>query len=59
MLKCQVIRGAEILGSDANMPNGVKYIQLARNTFDQMFSQWDNDCGGGNYWMRDRNSYRR
>lgn len=52
------IQGAEILGADARMPNGVTYLRLATNTFEQMFSQWDAECGGGIYWMRDRNDER-
>lgn len=40
------------------MPNGITYVALAANTFEQMHSQWDNECGGGVYWMRDRNDER-
>ena len=37
------------------MQNGLKYLDLAKNTFDQVFSQWDDQCGGGVYWARNRN----
>ncbi|POV97964.1 hypothetical protein PSHT_14286 [Puccinia striiformis] len=50
------IGGAEIYGADSIMP-GAKgpWIKLAQKTFDQTYQQWDDGCGGGIYWSRDRN----
>lgn len=49
--------GAEIFGSSAQMPNGVPYLLVATNTFNEVYEQWDPaTCNGGIYWSRDRSS---
>ncbi|PLW39889.1 hypothetical protein PCASD_07916 [Puccinia coronata f. sp. avenae] len=49
------IGGAEIYGADSTMP-GAKgpWMTLAQKTYDQTYQQWDDGCGGGIYWSRDR-----
>lgn len=51
------IGGGEIYGATSEMPgaNG-PWITLAQKTFDEAYQQWDDQCGGGIYWSRDRNS---
>jgi mannan endo-1,6-alpha-mannosidase len=49
------VSGAEMYGSDAKMPNGVKYLDVAVNTLREVYEQWSTDtCQGGIYWSRDR-----
>jgi mannan endo-1,6-alpha-mannosidase len=48
--------GAQTFGGDAIMKGGKTYLQLAQNTLDMAYEQWDPKCGGGIYWSRDRNS---
>uniref|UniRef100_A0A0S1MJU0 Mannan endo-1,6-alpha-mannosidase n=1 Tax=Phakopsora pachyrhizi TaxID=170000 RepID=A0A0S1MJU0_PHAPC len=51
------IGGAEVFGADSIMPGADgPWITLAQKTFDQADEQWDNQCGGGIYWSRDRSS---
>jgi mannan endo-1,6-alpha-mannosidase len=45
--------GAELFPGQT-MTGGVPYLQLARQTYDEVWEQWDNNCGGGIYWSRDR-----
>lgn len=51
-----VLSGAEIYGNNATLPSGNTYLKVAVNTYNEMWQQWDNACGGGIYWSRDRNS---
>ncbi|KAJ2994805.1 hydrolase 76 protein [Globomyces sp. JEL0801] len=48
------VTGAEIFGKDTVMPGGVSYSKLAKNTWDQVWNQWDDSCQGGLWWSRDR-----
>lgn len=48
--------GGEIYGPNSIMPgSGGPWITLGVKTNDQVWQQWDNECGGGIYWSRDRN----
>ena len=39
------------------MPKGVKYIELATTTANDIWESWDsNTCNGGIFWTRDRNA---
>ncbi|KAG0148353.1 hypothetical protein CROQUDRAFT_694779 [Cronartium quercuum f. sp. fusiforme G11] len=49
------VSGAEIFGPRTDMPGGGPWIEVAHKTYDQTYEQWDNECGGGIYWSRDRN----
>ncbi|KAJ3076056.1 hydrolase 76 protein [Podochytrium sp. JEL0797] len=33
-----------------------EYVKVTANTWDQMYMNWDDLCGGGIYWSRDRTS---
>jgi mannan endo-1,6-alpha-mannosidase len=50
--------GAEIYGPDAKLPSGNTYLKVAQITYDQIWEQHDDLCGGGIYWSRDRSSAR-
>ncbi|KAA1110377.1 hydrolase 76 protein [Puccinia graminis f. sp. tritici] len=50
------VGGAEIYGAESIMPGSKgSWMTLAQKTYDQTYQQWDNGCGGGIYWSRDRN----
>ncbi|OAV93529.1 hypothetical protein PTTG_00846 [Puccinia triticina 1-1 BBBD Race 1] len=52
-----VITGAELFGPNAQMAGGNgDWISLATKTYDQVWAQNDNKCGGGIYWSRNRES---
>ncbi|RKP02881.1 hypothetical protein CXG81DRAFT_24481 [Caulochytrium protostelioides] len=49
--------GAEVFGAAAPMPgtgSSHTYTSLALTTYNEMWEQWDDKCGGGIYWSRDR-----
>lgn len=48
------IAGAELYGNTAMLPDGVSYLKLAENTYNQVYEQYSTTCGGGIYWSRDR-----
>ncbi|KAJ3274067.1 hydrolase 76 protein [Terramyces sp. JEL0728] len=48
------IGGAELFGGNTNIPGGVSYQGLVQSTYDDVWAQWDNTCGGGIYWNRNR-----
>jgi len=49
-----MMAGVEIYGNDAVMPGSGKFITVAATTWAENLEQWDNQCGGGIYWSRDR-----
>ncbi|WAQ83228.1 hypothetical protein PtA15_3A597 [Puccinia triticina] len=52
-----IITGAELFGPNAQMAGGNgDWISLATKTYDQVWAQNDNKCGGGIYWSRNRES---
>jgi hypothetical protein len=36
------------------MNGGVEYLRLARNTYNEVWEDWEGTCGGGIFWSRDR-----
>ncbi|KAJ3310279.1 hydrolase 76 protein [Boothiomyces sp. JEL0838] len=50
------LAGARRFGIDQTMPGGIGYFQLAKNTYNEVFQLWTNECDGGIYWSRYRNS---
>jgi mannan endo-1,6-alpha-mannosidase len=53
------LTGAEVYGKDIKIdPDsttpGATWFAVAELTFNQMLEQWDNNCGGGIYWSRNR-----
>jgi mannan endo-1,6-alpha-mannosidase len=49
------MNAAELYGKDAKLPTGIAYLQVAKNTYDEAWQQWDTaQCKGGIYWSRDR-----
>jgi mannan endo-1,6-alpha-mannosidase len=50
--------GAEIYGPNAKLPSGNTYLSVAQITYNQIWEQHDNMCGGGIYWSRDRTAAR-
>lgn len=51
------VSGAELYGTNAVMPSGKTYLQVAIQTYNEAWEQWDTtQCGGGIYWSRDRSS---
>jgi mannan endo-1,6-alpha-mannosidase len=47
--------GAELFGLETVMPSSQHtYQKVVQGTYDQMWSQWDEVCGGGIYWSRNR-----
>ncbi|KAJ3270409.1 hydrolase 76 protein [Terramyces sp. JEL0728] len=50
------LSGAKRFGKDQVMPGGVGYLQLAKNTYDEVYQLWTNECDGGIYWSRYRSS---
>ncbi|KAI8893312.1 glycoside hydrolase [Globomyces pollinis-pini] len=55
--------GAEIYPVNTVMPKGVTYFQLAQNTYDDVWGDWEDvTCKGnpgGLYWSKDRNDAER
>ncbi|KAL8280357.1 hypothetical protein RQP46_007274 [Phenoliferia psychrophenolica] len=53
-----VIGGAELYGPSTTMPStsGGDWFTTARKTYEEAWEQWDDKCGGGIYWARDRNA---
>ncbi|KAI8897453.1 glycosyl hydrolase family 76-domain-containing protein [Globomyces pollinis-pini] len=51
-----VTNAGELYGMNTIMPGGVSYLQLANLTYAQSWAQWDDKCGGGVWWSRDRNN---
>ncbi|KAH9460136.1 hypothetical protein KEM48_005315 [Puccinia striiformis f. sp. tritici PST-130] len=52
-----MIAGAEIFGAQSPMGNSNgDWISLATKTYDQVWAETDNKCGGGIYWSRNRDS---
>ncbi|KAJ3146821.1 hydrolase 76 protein [Geranomyces michiganensis] len=49
-----MLNAVDAYGKDAQIPNGGKFLDVAALTFNQMYEQWDPQCGGGIYWSRDR-----
>ncbi|KAJ3274068.1 hydrolase 76 protein [Terramyces sp. JEL0728] len=50
-----VVTGPEIFGNPAAvMPGGVSYLALIQSTYDDVWAQWDDSCGGGIFWNRNR-----
>ena len=46
--------GAEVFPGQV-MSEGVSYLDLAKNTYNEVWEQWDTtSCGGGIFWSRDR-----
>ncbi|KAJ3268158.1 hydrolase 76 protein [Terramyces sp. JEL0728] len=50
------LTGAQIYGQSQVMPGGSSYLQLAINSFNDVYEDWTNECGGGIYWSRWRES---
>ncbi|KAI8908021.1 glycoside hydrolase [Gorgonomyces haynaldii] len=49
------VTGAEIFGKDTKMPGGKTFLQVAQQTYEEAWQQYDpSTCGGGIYWSRDR-----
>ncbi|KAI8893358.1 glycoside hydrolase [Globomyces pollinis-pini] len=55
--------GAELYPSNTIMPGGVSYTQLAMNTYDDVWNDWEEkNCQfnpGGIYWSKDRQDAKR
>lgn len=53
-LSFAVIAGAEIFGPSTVMPStsGGLWYTTAQKTYDQVWEDWDDQCGGGIYWVR-------
>ncbi|KAJ3166406.1 hydrolase 76 protein [Geranomyces variabilis] len=49
-----MLSAVDAYGKDAQMPGGGKFLDVAALTFNEMYEQWDTQCGGGIYWSRDR-----
>ncbi|KAJ8323437.1 hypothetical protein QVD99_005174 [Batrachochytrium dendrobatidis] len=49
---------AQMFGKDALMPRSrtITYLQTAINTYNSVMEQYNDKCGGGIYWSRDRNN---
>ena len=47
--------GGQLYGNK-DLIEGVNYNMIANNTLTSVWQQWDNACGGGIYWSRDRQS---
>ncbi|KAJ3321147.1 hydrolase 76 protein [Boothiomyces sp. JEL0866] len=50
------LTGAQIYGQTQVMPGGSSYLQLAINSYNDVLTDWTDDCGGGIYWSRWRES---
>jgi len=49
------VHGAEIMGTDYKTPLESTLFDIAKNTYQEVADQWDDQCGGGLYWARNRN----
>ncbi|KAJ3257126.1 hydrolase 76 protein [Boothiomyces macroporosus] len=50
-----VVTGPELFGNPTSvMPGGVSYLALIQSTYDDVWAQWDDSCGGGIFWNRNR-----
>ncbi|KAJ3006943.1 hydrolase 76 protein [Thoreauomyces humboldtii] len=50
------MEAVDAYGATAVIPNGEKFLDVARLTSSEMWEQYDTTCGGGIYWNRDRAS---
>ncbi|KAJ3320317.1 hydrolase 76 protein [Boothiomyces sp. JEL0866] len=50
------LAGAEIYGKDQAMPGGIGYLDLAIESYNEANSDWTDECDGGIYWSRARQS---
>lgn len=50
------LKAVEKYGKHKEVSKGVTYYDVAKKTFKEIFEQYDDKCGGGIYWSRNRDT---